>query len=166
MNKQNRIWIILVAILVIVNIASLGLLWKGQSRMDFRNGKHPHQERGTEKIMRQKLKLDDQQMIEFRKSTQAHFQKIKPIEKQLREKKKQLFQNNLNGISTEDSQDLMNEISHLHLQVDSLTYVHFAELRSYCRQDQIDEFDQFLKMMLRREFGERKGANERPPRTR
>ena len=157
MNKQNLFWTILVSLLVIINIISLSILWKGrpghrlaESRLD-----HEKRHKRTEKMIHKRLGLDEAQMIEFKDARQRHFQKTREIEKQLKEKKKILFQKNMNGVNLNDVTPLMEDISRLHLKIDSLTYEHFAELRSYCRPDQIEDFDRFLKSMLQREFGNR-----------
>lgn len=157
MNKQNLFWTILVSLLVIINIISLTILWKGRpgDRLSERNYDQEKRQNRTERMIHKRLGLDERQMLEFKEARQRHFRKTRATEKLLREKKKMLFQKNMNGEEITEVTPLMNEISRLHLKIDSLTYEHFAELRSYCRPDQIEDFDRFLKTMLQKEFGNR-----------
>ena len=158
MNKQNRIWIALVVILVIINLVSLVFLWQGRA-FSLQGADHrPEDVKAdrTENLLKRNLRLDQNQIQQFRDARKEHFRKIRPIESELKARKKELFEMNTRGLSAANSEETMKEIASLHLKIDSLTYEHFSELRSYCREDQMDEFNQFLKRMLGREFGERR----------
>jgi hypothetical protein len=150
MMNNKRFWIVLVAILVLVNVISLGFLWFGR----YKHEKHSFRDEkpNTEQMIKKKLNLSDEQLRQFKSERKRHFRQVRPLESELRDLKKQLFEMNVDGISEVDISPKLSEIRQVQGEIDSLTYSHFATLRSYCHEDQIEDFNMMLKHMLRRGF--------------
>ncbi len=154
--KNTKIYIILILCLVILNLVSLGFIWYGYTK-EHQKGNHDRHKRAhrIEKILKKKIGLSDSQMQDFHQAREKHFNNIKPIEQELRTQKKALFDANVRNAEIENIQSILHRIGQLHIKIDSLTFEHFKELRSYCDESQIDDFDKMLEKMLRKEFGKK-----------
>lgn len=138
----------MVSILVLINLISLGFLWFAKSGPGF--PERPDKKSNTEHLIQKRLQLSNEQMRQFKQERERHFQTIRPIEKDLRSLRKDLFEMNVQGVDSDKISPKLHQIRQLQGEIDSLTYRHFATLRSYCKEEQIDEFNALLKHMLRR----------------
>lgn len=150
--KNNKILVALVISLAILNFISLGFIWFTHINRPYQNLKHRNINR-TELILKKEIGLSEQQLNLFKKARSEHFEKIRPIERSLREEKKRLFAANMRKEDIKTINPILKRIGALQIKRDSLTYLHFAEMRSYCQESQLEEFDKMLGKMLRREFG-------------
>ncbi|QNL20512.1 hypothetical protein HZR84_00615 [Hyphobacterium sp. CCMP332] len=161
--KDTKVYIILIISLAILNVFSIGFIWYGHIKDH--KGKHDRHknEHRMEKILKKNIGLSESQMQDFHEARSRHFEQIKPVERELMTVKKVLFDANVRNAEKEEISPLLRKIGDLHIKIDSLTYEHFKELRSYCNESQIEEFDKMLERMLRKEFGKRakKKANKR-----
>ncbi len=151
--KSNRVLIALVITLAILNVFSLGFIWYGHIKNHSKDFPRLKARSKSEMIMKKEIGLSQEQMDQFKKARRSHFEKLRPIETKLREEKKRLYQANVRNEKPESVSPILRRIGELQIEIDSLTYIHFAELRSYCDDSQIDDFDKMLAKMLRREFG-------------
>jgi len=141
MNKQKFLSYAVVG-LMLMNIALMAFLF-------FRKPPPPRGHRGghndgPKKMVIKRLGFDAEQSAEFEKLIDAHKASIANTEKSIRQSKDALFASIANpNDALKDS--LINRLGELQRDIERAHYTHFIELKSICRPDQIDEFNQFTK---------------------
>lgn len=147
---KNKFWIILVVILILLNLFSIGALWKtrGISRGDFSTRKP-----SPDRYMMKRLDFSPEQHDMLMQMRTAHFKQIRPLEEELRSLRSSLFTTATDSSSQINPSALLQEIGAIQRQVDSLTFIHFQEIKRICTSEQANRFSRFMEEMAERRFG-------------
>lgn len=153
---KTKYWIIIVLVLILMNISSLVLHWKG--RLD--SARFP-QRPSPEKYMRERVGFSPQQHEQLKAIRNDHFMKMRPLEARQKDLRYRLFVDGTDIEKKVDIDSILNEIGNTQEEMDSLTYMHFQNVRSICTPEQAAEFNQIVDEMARRRFGQRHDRMER-----
>ena len=155
MTANKKIWIIALVILVAINVGSLSFLWLTRNPTTTNERPRRMRDAKTEQYISRRMGLSDDQRVQFREARKRHFQKLQPIQRELHKTRRKLYQMNNDEVPVEHINEDLAKIASLHKTIDSLTYIHFMELRSYCTAEQIDKFNAVIRDMQRNARGMR-----------
>lgn len=132
--KKETLLIVLVALLVVLNLGTLGFLLLGNSR-------HPHPPR-PDKLIIERLELSQEQIVAFEALKKEHRSGINALNQQ----SKVLYQSYF-AILKQDQPNLAQAdsieqlLAQVQAQKDSVTFDHFIKLRALCQPQQKPLFD-------------------------
>ncbi|HEX2627366.1 MAG TPA: periplasmic heavy metal sensor [Chitinophagaceae bacterium] len=145
--QVNRWLIIAIVLLLLINTATIALLWSGKND----GGKHPGPggEAAAEFIIRE-TKMDDAQRQQYRNLVQQHREAAEELRREMGRSKENFFdllqQTNVPDSVLRAASLQANERSQ---ELDILTFRHFAEVRKILRPEQQQVFDRIIKEALR-----------------
>lgn len=154
MNRPPRQkWLlILVAILLLTNIATLSIYWFNKPDHDGGPGRDGvNREKRMGQFMVDQLKFDATQEAAYWKLRDSMMTIQKPVMDSIRNAKKRFF-DLLNQAETTDSTLITRsiEIADLQKKLDLATFRHFQKVRAICRPDQLQKFDTVIKEIVNR----------------
>ncbi|MEQ8924794.1 MAG: periplasmic heavy metal sensor [Fulvivirga sp.] len=137
--KRNRFLIATIVVLVVINLITLTLLWnmnKGFDDEDPRRHRH-------EMFFERKLGLNDEQIEKFEEARRKHFEKMKSINREIRE-----LRNEMSSLMKErkenEAKEIISKIGTKYEELELANFDHFRELRSYCNPTQQQIFDSVM----------------------
>jgi Spy/CpxP family protein refolding chaperone len=149
---RQRWLLVLVAILLLTNIATLSIYWIKKPSHD---GGPGHDTGNREKRMGQflvdQMKFDANQAATYWKLRDSMIASQRPVVDSMRNAKKNFF-DLLNQPGATDSALIArsNEIAALQKKLDLATFRHFQNVRAICRPDQLEKFDTVIKEIVNR----------------
>jgi periplasmic protein CpxP/Spy len=154
MNRPPRQkWLlILVAILLLTNIATLSIYWFKKPDHEGGPGRDGgNREKKMGQFMVDQLKFDATQEAIYWKLRDSMMVIQKPVMDSIRNAKKRFF-DLLNQSETTDSMLMThsNEIAEMQKKLDIVTFRHFQKVRAICRPDQLQKFDTVIKEIVNR----------------
>jgi protein CpxP len=100
-----------------------------------------------EKIIKE-LKLDNTQQVTFDSLYVNHRAEIDTLQQQIAKKKKVIYNTLGAGASfSPETDSLFFALNQLQLQLEKSHYLHFQQLRTILRQNQLADFDRFLSSL-------------------
>lgn len=156
MNKKNVPYILIIAVLALMNIATLATLWLRPL------GPPPPGRPHAERFMERELNLTAEQTVRFKQLREQHFAQMRSLEPQVRESRRsiiaQLAKNPPDTVAAHAiSQENLNRIKTL----DRLLIQHFLEIRNMLTPDQQEKLGHlFLESMRPPEPPKRKNRPE------
>lgn len=144
MEKQFKIYQYIIGGLILLNALLIGWQWFGPR-------KHPPR---PEDILKKELQLTDEQMNAYRELIREHRMIADPLESDMAELRKQLF-NYDQPDSTKEK--IANAIAEKQAKLEMSFHDHFKKVRMLCTDEQKKKFDEVLLRAL---------AAGRPPRPR
>jgi periplasmic protein CpxP/Spy len=144
--------LVLVAILLLTNIATLSIYWIKKPDHNGGPGRDPgNREKRMGQFMVDQLKFDTTQEASYWKLRDSMVAIQKPVMDSIRSAKKRFF-DLLNQPEATDSMlsARSNEIADLQKKLDSVTFRHFQKVRAICRPDQLQKFDTVIKEIVNR----------------
>ena len=138
--KRNRLLLWIAVILLTANLAFIGWHFFGRSR--FQSGPR----RGPELLFK-RMGFDEQQRAEAATLADRHFAAIGPLRDSLRQAKLELFTSAGRQVTDSLFSARLKKVSWISVKVDSTMILHLRELRSLCREDQLEKFDRFTERM-------------------
>lgn len=141
-SKREKILMFIILFLVLVNSATLILMW--MNRPPFL----PHHGRPggpPDKIIIERLKLDEEQIKQFeviKKEHQGQMREINEQSKELHQKYFELLENENVNDSIADRYE--KQLASLSEQREEYTFIHFKKLKAICKPDQINLFNDFV----------------------
>jgi periplasmic protein CpxP/Spy len=151
MRPPRQRWLlVLVAILLITNIATLSIYWIKKPGRDGGPGRDGREKRMGQFLVDQ-MKFDANQEATYWKLRDSIIVIQKPVMDSIRSAKKRFF-DLLNQPDASDSllMDRSNEIADLQKKLDIVTFRHFQKVRAICRPDQLQKFDTVIKEIVNR----------------
>lgn len=139
----------LIVLLVVLNLVSLGALWISRTPPPPATPKGEHFSK-VDKFFHRELNLDEEQMVEVKKLTRAHFQERKEIYQQIREQKGLLIKE-LSG-ETEDTvaiNTILTEIARLESINERLFIDHYKNLKEVCTPEQLENLNKVFQRGIR-----------------
>ena len=153
MRPPRQKWLlVLVAILLLTNIATLSIYWFKKPAPDSGPGREGgNREKRMGQFMVDQLKFDTTQATTYWKLRDSMISIQKPVMDSIRNAKKRFF-DLLNQSETTDSALIAhsNEIAELQKRLDLVTFRHFKKVRAICRPDQLQKFDTVIKEIVNR----------------
>ncbi|HEY1201352.1 MAG TPA: hypothetical protein VGE79_10245 [Niastella sp.] len=154
MNRPPRQkWLlILVAILLLTNIATLSIYWFKKPDHEGGPGRDGgNREKRMGQFMVDQMKFDATQEAAYWKLRDSMMVVQKPVMDSIRDAKKRFF-DLLNQAETTDSILVArsNEIADLQKKLDLATFRHFKNVRAICHPDQLQRFDTVIKEIVNR----------------
>lgn len=154
MNRPPRQkWLlILVAILLLTNIATLSIYWLKKPNHEGGPGRDGgNREKKMGQFMVDQMKFDATQEAAYWKLRDSMMVIQKPVMDSIRSAKQRFF-DLLNQSDTSDSTLIArsNEIADLQKKLDLVTFRHFQKVRAICRPDQLQQFDTVIKEIVNR----------------
>jgi len=152
--KQNKVLLIIIIVLILLNIVSIGGMWMIQSEKK-RNSEMkihipPH---GKQEIMKDRfdmlgieLRFDHEQMENFKIIRADHHKKIIEKSGQIHEKKRDILFETIKqqpDLSRIDS--VSKEIGVILVAIEREISVHLIEIRNICRDEQKHQFDNIIR---------------------
>jgi Spy/CpxP family protein refolding chaperone len=154
MKPPRQRWLlVLVAILLLTNIATLSIYWFKKPNYEGGPGREPgSREKRMGQFMVDQMKFDATQEAAYWKLRDSMISTQRPVMDSIRDAKKRFF-DLLNQPGATDSSALIarsNEIAELQKRLDLATFRHFKKVRAICRPDQLQKFDTVIKEIVNR----------------
>jgi protein CpxP len=153
MRPPRQRWLlVLVAILLLTNIATLSIYWLKKPARDGGPGRDPgNKEKRMGQFMVDQMKFDATQEATYWNLRDSMIAIQKPVMDSIRNSKKRFF-DLLNHPAVTDSMLIAhtNEIAELQKKLDLVTFRHFQKVRGICRPDQLPKFDTVIKEIVNR----------------
>src|SRR5215216_615861 len=153
MRPPRQRWLlVLVAILLLTNIATLSIYWIKKPDHDGGPGRDSgNREKKMGQFMVDQMKFDATQEASYWKLRDSMIAIQKPVMDSIRSSKKRFF-DLLNQPDATDSLLIAhtNQIAELHKKLDLVTFRHFQKVRNICRPDQLQKFDTVIKEIVNR----------------
>jgi protein CpxP len=149
---RQRWLLVLVAILLLTNIATLSIYWLKKPDHDGGPGRNPgEREKRMGQFMVDQMKFDAAQEAAYWKMRDSMMSIQKPVMDSIRSSKKRFF----DLLNQPDATDSLltarsNEIADLQKKLDIVTFRHFQKVRSICHPDQLEKFDTVIKEIVNR----------------
>ena len=154
-----KILSISVVALIILNVCLLGFMFlQGPPHPPKPFPPHREQE-GPKELIIEQLHLNDDQINVYQKLIDAHQEKIKALDRNIRETKNNLYAE-LNNDTSAKKDSLMLSISKYQLEIENTHYNHFLEIKKLCNPDQLKYFEELTKELA---FYFRPNKNQPPP---
>jgi len=153
MRPPRQRWLlVLVAILLLTNIATLSIYWLKKPDRDGGPDRDPgNRQKRMGQFMVDQMKFDTTQEASYWKLRDSMMAIQKPVMDSIRDSKKRFF-DLLNQPGATDSLLIAhtNEIADLQKKLDLVTFRHFQKVRAICRPDQLQKFDTVIKEIVNR----------------
>ena len=153
MKPPRQRWLlVLVAILLLTNIATLSIYWFKKPNHEGGPGHDPgNREKRMGQFMVDQMKFDSTQEAAYWKLRDSMINTQRPVVDSMRDAKKKFF-DLLNQSDATDSALITrsNEIAVLQKRLDLATFRHFQRVRTLCRPDQLQKFDTVIKEIVNR----------------
>jgi Spy/CpxP family protein refolding chaperone len=149
---RQRWLLVLVAILLLTNIATLSIYWFKKPNHEGGPGHDPgNRDKRMGQFMVDQMKFDATQEAAYWKLRDSMIASQRPVVDSMRNAKKRFF-DLLNQSNTTDSALIArsNEIADLQKRLDQATFRHFQNVRALCRPDQLQKFDTVIKEIVDR----------------
>jgi len=150
---RQRWLLVLVAILLLTNIATLSIYWFKKPDHDGGPGRGEpgNRDKRFGQFMVDQMKFDTVQEAAYWKLRDSMMTIQKPVMDSMRSAKTRFF-DLLNQPEASDSMltARSNEIAFLQKKLDSVTFRHFQKVRAICRPDQLQKFDTVIKEIVNR----------------
>lgn len=150
---RQRWLLVLVAILLLTNIATLSIYWFKKPGHDggTDRGEPGNREKRMGQFMVDQMKFDATQEAAYWRLRDSMIGTQRPVIDSIRDAKKRFF-DLLNQPQVTDSALITrsNEIADLQKRLDLATFRHFQNVRAICRPDQLQKFDTVIKEIVNR----------------
>ena len=138
--STQRVTTLTIMILILLNLSTLAMLWSFR----FKQPVTPLPVEGTghvEHFLQQELGLTDRQAQQFDKLRKQHFEQSKIIVDASQQLKRALIEHVFAASpDTEKMQAIAEEIGAKQIELETLRYTHFLELKALCEPGQLERF--------------------------
>ncbi len=147
-NKpNNRFWIIMVIILVIINIATVTTFWLLRENDP---AIKPGQGKGAMEFLVKELQLDSLQQEKFKDLREEHQQQMREVRTQIRDAKDAMFTLLKSPEATDTIVEKASLVSAaLEAKIDMITFRHFKKIRAICDSSQQIKFDAIINQVVK-----------------
>jgi len=143
---QNRLLVLLVAILLIANLALMLYFFAFRHKPEMERSQHPVSE-----YVQKKLGFNAEQTSKFQRLRDEHKEEIKPLIEEMKKLKDSLY-NLLRNPDTNDSAAvaLTKRIGDKQKEWELMIFHHFQKVRAICDSAQLPKFDSLVHQMVDR----------------
>jgi hypothetical protein len=144
---QNKILVLLVAILLIANLGLMFYFFVGRN-----NHKHETSNRSVSDFIQKQLDFNADQTARFQQLRDQHKETVRPIIDDMKKLKDSLY-SLLQGPEVNDSiaENLVNEIGEKQKEWELMIFHHFQKVRAICDSNQLPKFDTLVHRMVTRD---------------
>ena len=137
--KKEKLLTLLVILLLLLNISIIiFFVFIGHERPPMGPPK-------VDKLITETLNLDEKQIARFNTMKREHHHQMMQLDKQYVELLQQYFELlNVKQLENSSKDSLENMVEKIQLQKAQITFRHFQELKSLCRPDQIERFQELI----------------------
>ena len=159
MNKKN-LWIVVIILLLIANIVFTVFMWG-------RINHHPprgRENRNPRDFLMNELQMNDEQRKKYNQLADDHFAKKEELDEKERRSKVELF--SLLKIDSIDPVVVSQKIAlteKIKMQIDSLVFYHFLEVKKICNKDQLLKIDEVVRKAIMHPNGDKPDERMGPP---
>ncbi|MFN7118161.1 MAG: Spy/CpxP family protein refolding chaperone [Saprospiraceae bacterium] len=144
MNKKTTPYIIIVAILVLMNLATLATLWLRPM------GPPPPGRPGAERFLVHELKLSPEQVNQFQQLREQHFAQTQALEREVRDGRRRIIEQLAKNPPDTAAAHAITRQNQANLVVlDSLLIQHFLQLRTICTPAQQEKLGRVFQESMR-----------------
>jgi hypothetical protein len=143
MNK-NKLLIISVAVLVLLNISLIVVLTLGHSP------RPPHMQgpQNPQEIIIEKLNFDASQVEAYNEIITEHREQIENKEHEMRIAKEALY-HSLSSDNQDEKDQLIAKINILQKDFEDIHYNHFLEIKKLCKPEQIQDYNELTNELAK-----------------
>ena len=162
--KQNRYLNGVVILLVVLNLATLTMLWLGRSQGP-PPGRPPRPgQNQIQRMLREELAFDEDQVNRYLRLRHELREQVRRIDDEVRQIKKQMFDEVLQDHPQRELSDsLLAMAQEKQAQIEKLTYQHLLNLRNLCKAEQQDKLKQLMGAFFQGQPGNGPGDRLPPP---
>lgn len=164
--KQKRYLVLLVVFLIILNLATLLMIWLNQLQQPIMDRKHPGPEQETahvQKLLKDELGFDETQIKQYFKMQAEQRNKVLQLQNEIRQIKKQMFDKVLEDVPEPMLCDSLLKLSQDKMvELEQLTFQYLLELKKLCRPDQQHNLKLLIDEFFRQNPPQRM-SHDRPP---
>lgn len=146
---KSRIYVFLIILLALLNVTLMLFIWKGPPSKSGRPSLGLSQAK-SEFFLARELELSEEQVEEYNQLRKVHFQEVGQEVSKMRRLKTELFDLVGEKNNGEKKQRLLGQIGETQSTIDSLTFIHFENLRNICDDAQQLRFDSVIKKVMHR----------------
>lgn len=136
MNRTKFLYGV-IAVLGIVNLTLLYFVF------DIK-GQRFHPDKPKNEIIK-RLKFDEKQIAEYELTISEHRKNMHNLGRQIQDLKQELYSQLIKNQQDSSTNNIILLISEKQRELEFVHYNHFLEIKSICRQDQINEYEQLTK---------------------
>lgn len=148
-TPRNRNLLIIIAVLLLTNIAVLGYFLFPKTPAKFNN--NDREKNGITEVLQKEVGFNDEQIVKYKELKEKQQQTIRPMFDDMRKAKDSLF----SMLSKENVADsVLDKMSDVIAQkqkaLDLQTFKHFKNVRGLCTVDQQPRYDSMLVKMFKK----------------
>ena len=160
---KNRMWGLIVCILVLANMATLAGFWYIKLHSENKGRQLPPGQANTKNFIIKQLQFDQSQQQAYTELVQQHRENVGAVQNQLRRAKDAFFDSISDPGTTQAQVDSLSaHIAGYERKLDVITYEHFKKVRALCNDQQKTKFDNIIKQALQM-MGPAGGRPQGPP---
>lgn len=155
--KKTQLLAVLVAVLVLLNAATLGFLLLGKP-----HGPHPphmKSEHGPKARIEKRLSFTAEQEKAFQGLIEVHRSQIRAKDEEMMAARNMLYAQLSDG-RTSNKDSLLAAIGSIQQEVEQVHFAHFEQIRGLCTSEQLPAYNELTKE-LARYFGQSKGPRHK-----
>ena len=146
-NSKNRVFISIITVLLLTNIALLVFFFWVKPHGNFR----PDMRRDSiAQSLENKIGFSQEQMAQYQRLKDEHKEKIKPLFEDMRNAKEQFYRFLHQPASDSELNNAANVIGEKQKAIDLQIFRHFKELRDLCTAQQQPKFDSLIQQVIHR----------------
>ena len=162
--QKNKILIAAVIVLIILNVVSIGTFWFGFIHPPMK-GMHPFgNQPPPEQFIEKELNLNAPQIEQFHQLRDVHLSQVKGLIDIMQKVKNEAYKELLIESPNKQKVDSLFEVSgKLQVQLEKMTFVHIAKLRTLCTKEQVPVFDRLFQDIMFKFHGHEGPPPSEPP---
>jgi len=140
--KKTHLLVILVAVLVLLNVGTLGFLLLGRP-----HGPHPphmNGEQGPKARIEERLSFTEEQEKAFQGLIEEHRSQIRAKDEEMMATRNMLYAELPDG-DTAGSDSLLEAIGRIQQEVEQIHFAHFEQIRGLCTAEQLPAYNELTK---------------------
>jgi hypothetical protein len=165
--KQKRYLIFLVVLLIILNLATLLMIWLNKPQQPLMDRKHLGPEQETEHIqqlLKDELGFDEAQTEQYLKLREEQKERVSLIQNEIKRIKKQMFDEVLKDNPQTTLSDSLLQLSQEKMVIlEHTTYSYLLELKKLCKPEQRDKLKFLIGDFFRQNQPKGMGNGGPPP---
>ncbi len=148
--KRNKNLKITIVILVILNLATVTLLWLGKPKQDDMRelANNENQEVRIKEMLKKELGFNDEQAKQFLELRENHRGKTISLEDALTQLKKEMFNEAMYNSNMNISDSLLNLTLERQRQLEIITFQHFQKVKQICTPEQQEKLFKLMHRLL------------------
>ncbi|MGQ1787472.1 MULTISPECIES: Spy/CpxP family protein refolding chaperone [unclassified Saccharicrinis] len=169
---EKKHYIIIIAVLVVLNIFSWRIWWESPRHRDLNNkeqiekGRSRRSGDGGMSFFAERLKLTPAQQKDFEQLKKSYFKDVELVKDSMNAIRKRLVNTISESGDTASREILFKEMASYKLEMEQLTMQHFVNMRSICNDEQKQIFDKLIIRIMEhshvfKEPGKSRGKNKR-----